>query len=220
MQPEPERYQFKVVVVGDSGVGKSSLIQRSVTGKFVQEYRATIGADIVPKRIQWNEHIEVIISFWDIAGQERFRTATTQFIRGADGAIIVYDVTDEKSRVSVTTWKEVVEREMDVFNGEQMPVTILFGNKLDLLEGLDRSYAAKGTIAYAQQLEMFAGYPISIAENQEDVDIAIAQMVREMIRRMPEEKPVDTKTIKLTDMAPTVNEARRAGWMRSWCSVL
>ena len=96
------RSQLKVIVLGDSGVGKTSLLNRFVKQEYSQHYRATIGADFLSKEIVIGEK-HVSLQLWDTAGQERFQSLGMAFYRGADVCILVYDITNLKSFESITT---------------------------------------------------------------------------------------------------------------------
>lgn len=87
---------FKIVLIGDSGVGKSSLLLRFADDKFSETFISTIGVDFRFKTCLINNR-RVKFQIWDTAGQERFRTVTSAYYRGADGALIVFDLSDKSS---------------------------------------------------------------------------------------------------------------------------
>ncbi|XP_022701373.1 ras and EF-hand domain-containing protein-like isoform X2 [Varroa jacobsoni] len=121
----PERL-FKVVIVGDSAVGKSSLINRFCRGHFVSSFNATIGVDFQVKSVIV-EGRSVALQLWDTAGQEKFRAITQQYFRKADGVIIVYDVTSEESFKNVRAWISTLQ------DGTTDKVTVMIvGNKADM----------------------------------------------------------------------------------------
>ena len=93
----------KILILGDSGVGKSSLLQRYTHQKFDSRYKATIGADFMTKVISVDD-LKVVLNIWDTAGQERFQSLGTIFYRGAAGCVFVYDVTSQKSFKSLGYW--------------------------------------------------------------------------------------------------------------------
>ncbi|XP_013602853.1 PREDICTED: ras-related protein RABG2-like isoform X2 [Brassica oleracea var. oleracea] len=103
MESLKNRTLLKVIFLGDSGVGKTSLMNQYVYKKFNRQYKATIGADFVTKEL----HIEdksVTLQIWDTAGQERFHSLGAAFYRGADCCVLVYDVNDLKSFETLNTW--------------------------------------------------------------------------------------------------------------------
>ncbi|KAL9317711.1 hypothetical protein ACSQ67_014228 [Phaseolus vulgaris] len=110
------RTLLKVIVLGDSGVGKTSLMNQYVHKKFSQQYKATIGADFVTKELQIDDRLVTLqvgfvsysngISIWDTAGQERFQSLGVAFYRGADCCVLAYDVNVMKSFDTLDNWHE------------------------------------------------------------------------------------------------------------------
>ena len=88
---------LKVVILGDSGVGKTSLMNQYVNKRFSAQYKATIGADFLTKEVMIDDKL-VTLQIWDTAGQERFQSLGVAFYRGADACILVYDITSPKAR--------------------------------------------------------------------------------------------------------------------------
>ncbi|XP_011622521.1 ras-related protein Rab7 isoform X2 [Amborella trichopoda] len=99
------RTLLKVIVLGDSGVGKTSLMNQYVNKKFSHQYKATIGADFVTKELQIEDRL-VTLQIWDTAGQERFQSLGVAFYRGADCCVLVYDVNVLKSFDNLDNWHE------------------------------------------------------------------------------------------------------------------
>ncbi|KAM9964665.1 hypothetical protein ACTFIW_004439 [Dictyostelium discoideum] len=123
-------YDFlvKLLLIGDSGVGKSCLLLRFSDGSFTPSFIATIGIDFKIRTIEL-EGKRIKLQIWDTAGQERFRTITTAYYRGAMGILLVYDVTDEKSFGSIRNWiRNIEQHASDSVN------KILIGNKCDMTE--------------------------------------------------------------------------------------
>merc|ERR1712224_1010365 len=120
-------YIFKLLVVGDSGVGKSSLMHRFADDQFSANFISTIGVDFKITSIEQNNKL-IKLQIWDTAGQERFECICTNYYRGAHGAMIVYDASDADSLESVRNrWLPAIRRHAK--NGIR---TILVGNKSDL----------------------------------------------------------------------------------------
>mmetsp|Transcript_11539 Transcript_11539/g.19154 ORF Transcript_11539/g.19154 Transcript_11539/m.19154 type:complete len:207 (-) Transcript_11539:152-772(-) len=119
-------YLFKVVLIGDSGVGKSNLLSRFTRNEFNLESKSTIGVEFATKSIQ-AEGKTIKAQIWDTAGQERFRTITSSYYRGAHGIIVVYDVTDNESFNNVKQWLHEIDR----YACENVN-KLLVGNKSDL----------------------------------------------------------------------------------------
>ena len=97
-------YLFKIVLIGDSGVGKSNLLSRFTKNEFNLESKATIGVEFATKAITLENGQHVKAQIWDTAGQERYRAITSTYYRGALGALLVYDITRSKSFESVERW--------------------------------------------------------------------------------------------------------------------
>eukprot|EP00877_Chromochloris_zofingiensis_P014669 jgi/Chrzof1/9456/Cz04g03230.t1 len=109
-QPWRPDYTFKVLLVGDSGVGKTCLLLRFISNKFEEKMNSTVGVDFAVKRMTLHD-CNVKVTLWDTAGQERFRTLTTTFYRGAKGIIFVYDVTRRETLQSLeNSWMDELEQ--------------------------------------------------------------------------------------------------------------
>eukprot|EP00388_Colpodella_angusta_P003467 GDKJ01012220.1.p1 GENE.GDKJ01012220.1~~GDKJ01012220.1.p1 ORF type:complete len:215 (+),score=55.80 GDKJ01012220.1:23-667(+) len=119
-------YLFKLLLIGDSGVGKSCLLLRFSDDNYSDSYISTIGVDFKIKTININNKT-VKIQIWDTAGQERFRTITCAYYRGAHGIIVVYDVTDRESFLNVKNWMSEIDK-----HAAPTTLRLLVGNKVDL----------------------------------------------------------------------------------------
>ena len=121
---------YKILLAGDMGVGKTSLINRFVTGYFADEYKATIGVNIYTKQL-FIDNSEVNLQIWDVAGQTSFRQFRQRFFTGALGAFLVFDLTVPKSLNNLhASWIEDIQN-----NAGKIPL-ILIGNKVDLRESI------------------------------------------------------------------------------------
>ncbi|SAL96525.1 hypothetical protein [Absidia glauca] len=121
-------FLFKLVLIGDSGVGKSNLLSRFTTNEFNLESKSTIGVEFATKNIEIDNHT-IKAQIWDTSGQERYRAITGAYYRGAVGALLVYDITRQTSFQNVTHWlKELRE------HADSNIVIMLVGNKSDLSE--------------------------------------------------------------------------------------
>ncbi|XP_074604519.1 RAS oncogene family member Rab35 [Brevipalpus obovatus] len=115
---------FKLLIIGDSGVGKSSLLLRFADNTFSGSYITTIGVDFKIKTITVDGE-RIKLQIWDTAGQERFRTITSTYYRGTHGVIVVYDVSNSDTFSNVKRWLGEIDQNCDVVN------RILVGNKND-----------------------------------------------------------------------------------------
>ena len=127
-------YLFKILIIGDSGAGKSCLMLRYTRDDYRDNYMTTIGVDFQTRFIQIkNEIIKLLL--WDTAGQEKFRSITEAYYRGSHGVLIVYDITDLKSFKNIKRWLS------DIKSHALEDVQILLvGNKCDLIENRQVSY--------------------------------------------------------------------------------
>lgn len=130
---------LKIVLLGDSSVGKSSIVTRYVVGKF-QRSNATIGAAFMTKNILLNDDKHVNLELWDTAGQERYRSLAPMYYRGTDIAIIVYDVTNPDSLIHAESWIEELKSYIESERQLSLKI-VLVGNKIDLV---DEYQAPKG----------------------------------------------------------------------------
>lgn len=121
-------YLYKLLLIGDSGVGKSSIVLRFADETFTENYISTIGVDFKIRTLDYKDK-KIKLQIWDTAGQERFRTITTSYYRGAHGVIIVFDLTDLYSFLNIEDWIEMVTK-----YGNTNPQIILVGNKSDLIQ--------------------------------------------------------------------------------------
>ncbi|XP_044065196.1 ras-related protein Rab-13 isoform X3 [Siniperca chuatsi] len=119
-------FLFKLLLIGDSGVGKTCLIIRLAEDNFNSTYISTIGIDFKVKTIEVDGK-KVKLQVWDTAGQERFKTITTAYYRGAMGIILVYDITDEKSFENIQNWMKSIKE-----NASAGVSRMLLGNKCDI----------------------------------------------------------------------------------------
>uniref|UniRef100_A0A7S1IPA9 Ras-related protein Rab-18 n=1 Tax=Eutreptiella gymnastica TaxID=73025 RepID=A0A7S1IPA9_9EUGL len=119
-------HTFKLLLIGDSGVGKSSILLRFTDGTFDEDIGTTIGVDFKVKVMQYRGQ-KIKLTIWDTAGQERFRTLTSSYYRGAQGVVLVYDVTNQESFDNIQTWMN----EIEMYTTFPDVVTLLVGNKVD-----------------------------------------------------------------------------------------
>eukprot|EP00746_Dinoflagellata_sp_MGD_P086950 gnl/MRDRNA2_/MRDRNA2_34474_c0_seq1.p1 gnl/MRDRNA2_/MRDRNA2_34474_c0~~gnl/MRDRNA2_/MRDRNA2_34474_c0_seq1.p1 ORF type:complete len:211 (+),score=44.99 gnl/MRDRNA2_/MRDRNA2_34474_c0_seq1:99-731(+) len=121
---------LKVIILGDSGVGKTSLMNQYVNRRFTNQYKATIGADFLPKEVIIDDK-PVTMQIWDTAGQERFQSLGVAFYRGADCCVLVYDMTDAKTFQSLDNWRSEFLVQASPRDPDNFPFVVL-GNKCDM----------------------------------------------------------------------------------------
>mmetsp|Transcript_18445 Transcript_18445/g.26018 ORF Transcript_18445/g.26018 Transcript_18445/m.26018 type:complete len:239 (+) Transcript_18445:68-784(+) len=127
----PYDHLFKILIIGDAGVGKSSMLLRFTDDSFDEHIQSTIGVDFKVKHLDVNDK-RVKLTIWDTAGQERFRTLTSSYYRGAHGVVLVYDVTRTDTFENLQQWLKEVNM-YSPNNGEAV-VKLLVGNKIDLVQ--------------------------------------------------------------------------------------
>jgi len=167
-------YLFKLLLIGDSGVGKSCLLLRFADDTYTESYISTIGVDFKIRTIQLDGKT-IKLQIWDTAGQERFRTITSSYYRGAHGIIVVYDVTEMESFNNVKQWLHEIDR-----YATEGVNKLLVGNKSDLV--------AKRQVDTASAKDRADGLSIPFletsAKNAENVERSFMTMASEIKGRM------------------------------------
>ena len=171
MTSEPSNI-FKILTIGESGVGKTCILRRFVENKFLKNHLATIGIDFKTKTLNINDQ-EIKLKIWDTAGQERFRNITNQYYKGADGIVLVFDVTDEASFEKIKDWMDQI---LSNTNKDEICL-VLLGNKCDV-EAVKRSIKPEQGRELANELNInyfetsaLSGYNIKEAFETLTIDI-------------------------------------------------
>lgn len=170
---------FKVLVIGDLGVGKTSIIKRYVHQFFSVHYRATIGVDFALKVINWDPDTLIRLQLWDIAGQERFGNMTRVYYKEAVGAFIVFDVTRASTFEAVQKWKNDLDSKVMLPNGSPVPV-VLLANKCD--------QAKEGLVNNASQMDEYCtdkGF-LGWFETSAKEDINISDAAKHLVSKILE----------------------------------
>ncbi|KAM8930387.1 ras-related protein Rab-43 [Pelodytes ibericus] len=167
-------FLFKLVLIGDAGVGKTCLVQRFKSGLFAERQGSTIGVDFTMKTLEIQGK-RVKLQIWDTAGQERFRTITQSYYRSANGAIIAYDITKKKTFASIPRWIEDVKK----YAGSNI-VQLLIGNKTDMHEFREVQLEEAKTLA--QHYDIISAIETS-AKDSSNVEEAFTQMAVELMMR-------------------------------------
>lgn len=127
--PKPKKIEIHIVTLGDSQVGKTSLILRYTDNFFAEEYLTTVGIDLKFKKMQSPNGEELRVKISDTAGQERFKSIATNYLKKANGILLVYDITNKDSFKNIDTWANEITSEQS----KHKPI-ILLGNKSDMNE--------------------------------------------------------------------------------------
>ena len=117
---------YKIIIVGDSGVGKSNILGRYINNEFKQDTKSTVGVEFASKKVTVND-VNIKLQIWDTAGQERYRSITSAYYKGSKGCFIVYDITSSQSFENIEKWYEEISK-----TGDKSLSIILIGNKCDL----------------------------------------------------------------------------------------
>jgi len=153
---------LKVIILGDSGVGKTSLMNQYVNRKFSIQYKATIGADFLTKEVYVDER-NVTMQIWDTAGQERFQSLGVAFYRGADCCVLVFDVNNVKSFETLDSWRDEFLIQASPRDPEHFPFVVL-GNKVDV-EDTKRMVFQKRALTWCQSKGNIPYFETSAKEN-------------------------------------------------------
>lgn len=164
-------YLFKIVVVGNSGVGKSSLMNRFVDNKFSDRYVSTLGVDFKIKTLKYFDK-KCKLTIWDTAGQERFMSLTSKYYRGADGVILVYDINDASTFNNLDYWMKEVDD-----NNSVDPRSFLTKDQIRSQE-LKAKYSSNAGANYSSQgklAKLCVGNKLDLAPKKRKVETQVAQ---------------------------------------------
>lgn len=190
MNLEKVDYSFKIVLVGNCGVGKSNILSRYIKDKFDHNSDSTIGVAFATKNLNIDGK-KIKLDLWDTAGQERFRAISRAYYRGASGVILVYDVTKYESFDQCINWLNLLEE----YTEKNIPI-ILVGNKKDL-----------ASIVPSQEAQNFAKkYNMLFCEasalNRENIDFIFNSLIKQIYCENLKEN--SGKTIELDPKKNTV----------------
>ena len=139
-------FKLKVLLTGAAAVGKKILVQRFIKNRFAENYKLTVGVDILTKDVEYKPGEVATLSIWDIGGQQRFEFIRSTFYKGAAGVLLVFDLTREQSFVETKKWLTEIRQ----FSNENIPF-VLIGNNVDLLEDVGEVIDREEARAFAEK---------------------------------------------------------------------
>ena len=200
MNPDYD-YLFKILLIGNSGVGKSSLLLRFSDDTFTGNFMPTIGVDFKIRTLEVDGKT-IKLQIWDTAGQERFKTITSSYYKGAHGIIVVYDVTDKESYKNIDTWMNEIDK-----HASDNVSKILWGNKCDLEDSRKVSTDEGKELADQYNIRFIE----SSAKDNSNVEEAFTLMTKEIKSRVvhteTKTKPAQTRK-RLNAQNKTLNKKK------------
>ena len=181
------------ITLGEGKVGKTSLIFRYIDNTFTLDYLSTIGIDSKVKKLKLQNGEEVKVKIFDTAGQERFKSITTNYIKKANGILLVYDITDETSFAKIETWYENLSAD----SNNILPI-VLIGNKSDLTE--DRVVSTENGIELAKKLNIEKHFFETSCRNGKNVHEAINDLVQQIYDKFG--KKAESSNIEIKNGKP------------------
>ncbi|KAI5161550.1 hypothetical protein NEAUS03_1641 [Nematocida ausubeli] len=200
---QEECLQLKLLIIGESNVGKTSILQRFIDNKFEKTFSTTIGIDFRSKAIKVDGK-EIELQIWDTAGQERFFSITRSYYRGSDGIFLTFDLTSESSFASLTKWIGEIKEKVD----EKVPVFLL-GNKKDLLKGSESEINLLATVSRIKEIseELKVPWYSTSAKSGENIEEIFMDMARTIlhnkgssIKKPSKKKGFKMSKVKVSDM--------------------
>jgi small GTP-binding protein len=185
---------YKIIIIGDSNVGKSNILSRYTKDQFQGNSKATVGVELGTKFVKV-EGVGAKLQIWDTAGQERYRSLTSSYYKGCHGCFIVYDITNEQSFESINTWYEQAVKEA----GKEVSI-ILVGNKCDL-ENERKVSKEKGE---EKAKTMNASFFETSALSKVNIDDIFKEIVNNIYQRTKGQKNDDDDDIEI------INENEKA----------
>ena len=201
---------YKVLVIGDVGVGKTSMVNRIVYNTFSEKYKATIGCEFGLKILEINGE-SVRIQLWDLAGQDRLGGVSRLYCRDANGAIVVNDVTREGSLKQACMWKASVDESVCMPDGAPIPM-VLCGNKADMLPQ-DSVISSESVHQYAIENKFVAGFLTSskTGDNTNEALVTLVGMIMEKCKKTRDTTEESIKKNAARKLEPSEGKTKKNG---------
>ena len=193
-------YQLKIVLIGDSTVGKTSLLYRFIEGRFIEDRLCTICVDFKTKSIRIDQSTIAKLTVWDTAGQEKYRAITSNYYRDANGVILIYDVANKSTFKNLNMWLNDINNK----NLRESISIILVANKIDL-PNREISYEEGDDFAQKNNL-LYCETSIKEGKNIEDVFEMITRDIIENNSNLENENDI---SMSLSESVKAVREARQ-----------
>ena len=184
---EDENYDliFKIVLIGDSGVGKTNILSRYINNEFSLATQSTVGVEFGSKIIKKNGKV-IKLQIWDTAGQERYKSITSAYYKGSKGAFVVYDITRKTTYENIDKWIGELKT-----NGSEDVLIMLVGNKSDLEE--KREVITEEVEKKAQEQKL--AFCETSALNGKNVEYAFEKLINEILKKVEKEKINEAKQL-------------------------
>ena len=199
-------YLFKLLLIGNSSVGKSSLLFRFVENVWDDNFVPTIGVDFKLKTLEINGK-KVKLQIWDTAGQERFKNITSSYYRGGNGVLVVYDITDRESFENLTSWLIEIEK-----NANKNVYKLLIGNKCDLEEKRKISVQEGKEFAESNGMKFIETSAKDNTKVQEAFELLTTEIIKSNLNKdkTPTQKET-TRQIHLSQNTQDISGTKKSG---------
>ena len=199
-------YLFKLLLIGNSSVGKSSLLFRFVENVWDDSFVPTIGVDFKLKTLEVNGK-KVKLQIWDTAGQERFKNITASYYRGGNGVLVVYDITERESFDNLTSWLIEIEK-----NANKNVYKLLIGNKCDLEDKRKVTYQEGKDFAESNGMKFIETSAKDNTKVQEAFELLTSEIMKSaVIKDKGMEKKDNTKQIRLSQNTEDISGKKKGG---------
>uniref|UniRef100_A0A0K0DUK5 Ras-related protein Rab n=1 Tax=Strongyloides stercoralis TaxID=6248 RepID=A0A0K0DUK5_STRER len=195
---------YKILIIGDPGTGKSSIIRQFVQNTYTQYYKATVGVDFATKILMHDDGTLLRLQLWDVSGQDRFSNLTRVYFKDAHGAIVVTDCLRKSTLDGGLKWKNDLDNKIRLADGNLIP-TICVANKCDVKRDLDEEKFDK----FAKENNFCKGIICSAKENIgiEETFKELSRMILEVDNKGLYEIPAylrDSNTYRLSDLSSEI----------------